>query len=252
MSTITKDAAIQAALTGNWKDAIKINEELRKVEKDDIDTLNRLAYAYAKNGQPTHAKKIFNSVLALDPYNTIAHKNITLLSHAPRSKGNSTSIPAAPPSAFLEDPGKTKLVSCINLATAQVIGTLSPGQTVSIKSKNHTVELRSAQNTYLAALPDDISFKLIKLMAAGNTYQVVVKAVEKNNLTVMVRELTRGKRFANQPSFISSTRAIYTPFTPAEAKEEEKPVTVATGEEDLDEDEVKPDDTPAGTEEATS
>ncbi len=252
MSTITKDAAIQAALTGNWKGAIKINEELRKEDERDIDTLNRLAYAYAKNGQITSAKKIFNKVLSLDPYNTIAHKNIALLSHTSRSKTNNSAGSAALPSAFLEDPGKTKLVSCINLATAQVISTLSPGQTVLMKSKNHTVELRSAQNTYLAALPDDISFKLIKLMAAGNTYQVVVKGVEKNSVTVMVRELSRGKRFANQPSFISSTRVTYTPFTPAESKEEEKPVVVATGEEDLEEDDTKPEEAPVGTEEAVS
>lgn len=252
MSTITKDAAIQAALSGDWKNAVKINEELLKDDGRDIDTLNRLAYAYAKNGQIPSAKKIFNKVLSLDPYNTIAHKNIALLSHTSRTHTKSQVVPAALPSAFLEDPGKTKLVSCINLAIAQVISSLSPGQTVFIKSKNHAVELRSDQNTYLAALPDDISFKLIKLMAAGNTYQVVVKGVEKNSLTVMVRELSRGKRFANQPSFISSTRVTYTPFTPAEAKEEEKPVTAATGEEDLEEDDTKPEESPGGTEEVSS
>ncbi len=251
MSTITKDAAIQAALTGNWKDATKINEALLKEDDRDIDTLNRLAYAYAKLGQLPAAKRILTKVLALDPYNTIALKNSKLLSNTTRKKMKGASSPAALPSAFLEDPGKTKIVVCVNLATAQVISNLSPGQTVTIKSKNHAVELRSSENTYLAALPDDIAYKLLKLMAAGNTYQVVVKGVEKNSLTVMVRELTRGKRFANQPSFISSTNTTYTPFTPADIKEGDKPTVTATGEEDLEEDEVKPDDAHPGTEEAT-
>lgn len=248
---LPKDAAIQAALLGNWKDAIKINEVLIREDNCDIDALNRLAYAYGKDGQLPRAKRLCTKVLTLDPYNTIAIKNIKLLSNTTRKKMKGTTSPAAAPSAFLEDPGKTKIVSCVNLATAQVISSLSPGQVVAMKSKNHAVELRSDEGTYLAALPDDISYKLLKRMAAGNTYQVVVKGVGKNTLTVMVRELTRGKRFANQPSFISSTSTTYTPFTPADVKEGDKPTVTATGEEDLEEDEVKPDDAAPGTEETT-
>jgi tetratricopeptide (TPR) repeat protein len=233
-STLSDQTAIAAALTGNWKEAILINLALLKVDKTDVDTLNRLAYAYLKSGEIAAAKRTFSKALDLDPYNGIALKNSKLLSGAKRKSTKGQALPAAAPSAFLEDPGKTKIVSCVNLAPAQSLMTLSPGQMVDLKPRKHAVEIRS-DKTYLAALPDDVTFKLLKLLAAGNTYQVVVKAVGKNMLTVILRELSRGKRFANQPSFISTTATSYTPFAPAEVHPEEKPSVVATGEEDLEE-----------------
>ncbi len=233
---VSDQTAITAALTGNWKEAISINLSLLKENTSNVDTLNRLAYAYLKNGEISAAKRTFAKVLNLDPYNGIALKNSKLLSQVKRKSSRVQSLPVALPSAFLEDPGKTKIVSCVNLAPAQSLMTLSPGQVVDLKPRNHAVEIRSTK-TYLAALPDDMAFKLLKLLAAGNTYQVIVKAVEKNMLTVILRELTRGKRFVNQPSFISTTTTSYTPFTPADVRQEEKPSVVATGEEDLEEEE---------------
>ncbi|MBI3577242.1 hypothetical protein HY086_04355 [Candidatus Gottesmanbacteria bacterium] len=236
-NSISSDqTAIAAALAGSWKEAVKINLALAKIDKTNVDTLNRLAYAYLKSGDVPAARRTFRNVLNLDPYNGIALKNSKLLSGAKRKSTDGLSLPAASPSAFLEDPGKTKIVSCVNLAPAQSLMSLSPGQVVDLKARNHAVEIRS-DKTYLAALPDDVAFKLLKLLAAGNTYQVVVKAVGKNILTVMLRELTRGKRFANQPSFISTTTTTYTPFTPTEVKHEEKPSVIPTGEEDLEEEE---------------
>ncbi len=93
-----------------------------------------------------------------------------------------------------------------------------PGEEIELKAKNHVVELRSSANVYLAALPDDLSFRLIKFLAVGNTYQALVKSVGKNTLTVFLRELTRGKRFATQPSF--ATTAMYVPFTRSERSDD--------------------------------
>lgn len=239
----TKDLAISAALAGKWKEAVSLNLRLLKEEPDNIDAFNRLAYAYLKQGLLPQSKKIFTKVLKLDPYNAIAIKNNKLIDTVKKKKVAANAVIAAAPSAFLEDPGKTKIVSCVNVAPAATLTTLSPGQMVTLKAKRHAVEIRAPGNTYLAALPDDISFKLLKLLAAGNTYQVVIKGVSKNSLTVILREITRGKRFASQPSFISSATSSYTPFAPLENKPDEKPIVVATGEDDLEEEE-KPDEKP--------
>jgi hypothetical protein len=80
-----------------------------------------------------------------------------------------------------------------------------------MKAKHHCVEIRSKTNIYLAALPDDMSFKMNKLLSCGNTYQAVVKSIDKNSFKILIRELSRGKRFANQPSFTPSTS--YVPFS---------------------------------------
>lgn len=202
--------AVEAALAQNWKEAIRINTGLLKEQKDNIEALSRLAYAYLKTGQLLLAKKTYEKVLAIDQYNHIALKNIKKLGNMKKKDIISDTDHHLSPLMFLEEPGKTKIVECIHVAPNQTLSVLSAGEEVLVKPKNHCIEIRSAQNVYLAALPDDMSFKLTKLIAAGNTYQVIVKSVNKNTLKVLIREMSRGKRFANQPSFTTTTS--YVPF----------------------------------------
>ena len=202
--------AVAAALSQNWKEAIRINTAILKADKNDVEALSRLGYAYIKTGQLTAAKRTYEKVLVIDQYNQIAQKNIKKLSLIKKKLIEPDSQEQVSPMIFLEEPGKTKIVECIHVAPTQILSTLSAGQQVHMKPKNHCVEIRSTKDTYLAALPDDMSFKLNKLLSAGNTYQAVVKSVEKNSLKVLIRELTRGKRFANQPSFTTTTS--YVPF----------------------------------------
>ena len=203
--------AVAAALAQNWKEAIRINTAILKGQKDNIEALSRLAYAYLKTGQLSVAKKTYEKVLAIDQYNHIALKNIKKLGSLKKKDLTSDFDYHLSPLMFLEEPGKTKIVDCIHVAPNPVISTLSAGEEVQLKAKNHCIEIRSMQNNYLAALPDDTSFKLIKMLAAGNTYQAIVKGVEKNGLKILIRELSRGKRFANQPSFTTTTS--YIPFS---------------------------------------
>lgn len=214
------DDAIAAALAQNWKEAIRINTAILKENKHAIDALNRLGYAYGKVGQLAAAKKTFQKVLALDEYNLVAQKNLKKLgSVKAKDITSSQGASAMSPMVFLEEPGITKLVECIHVAPAPVLATLFSGQEVTLRAGSHAVELRANGKTYIGALPDDLSFKIIKLTAAGNTYQAIIKSVEKNSLTVLLRELSRGKKFTHQPSFISTTS--YVPFargvTPQEA-----------------------------------
>jgi tetratricopeptide (TPR) repeat protein len=222
--------AVAAALAQNWKEAIRINLGILKTQKDNIEALSRLAYAYLKTGQLTVAKKTYEKVLSIDQYNHIALKNVKKLGTLKKKDIVSDSDKRMSPLMFLEEPGKTKIVDCINAAPHQVLSTLSAGEEVVLKAKNHCIEIRSTQNTYLAALPDDMSFKLIKLLEAENTYQVIVKSVEKNGLKVLIRELSRGKQFANQPSFTTTTS--YIPFSKGGSSlGQDVPDMTPTGEE---------------------
>jgi len=54
-------------------------------------------------------------------------------------------------------------------------------------------------------LPDDVAFRLLRLIKAGNNYSVCIKSVTKNGISVFIREIKRGKKYYSQPSFISST-----------------------------------------------
>ena len=228
------DQAVTAALAQNWKEAIRINLAIIKESKTDIEALCRLGYAYLKVGRIKEAKTTYEKVLTLDQYNQIAEKNLAKLVSLKKKTLVTTGTSAISPMMFLEEPGITKVVECIHVAPPQTLSTLSPGQDVSLKAKNHCVEIRTSQNTYLGALPDDISFRLIKLLTAGNTYRAIIKSVEKNALKVLVRETARGKRFANQPTFAASTS--YVPFARG-AGNVEAPDMTPTGE-DVDEADV--------------
>jgi tetratricopeptide (TPR) repeat protein len=221
------DQAVAAALSQNWKEAIRINTAILKDDKDNIDALSRLAFAYAKTGQLTRAKKMYEKVLAVDEYNQIARKNIKKLAGVKKKDIMRTPLQNVSPMIFLEEPGKTKIVECIHAAPSQILSTLSAGTEVVMKAKAHCTEIRSAHNVYLGALPDDMSFKMKKLLAAGNTYTVVVKNIDKNSLKILIREIGRGKRFANQPSFITTTS--YVPFSRS-TKSADKPDMTPTGE----------------------
>jgi len=223
------DQAVAAALAQNWKEAIRINLAIVKESKTDIEALCRLGYAYLKSGHIKEAKKTYEKVLALDQYNQIAEKNLRKLDTLKKKNLETDGAAAISPMMFLEEPGITKVVECIHVAPPQTLSTLSPGQDVNLKAKNHCVEIRTGQNTYLGALPDDISFRLIKLLTAGNTYRAIVKSVEKNALKVLIREMARGKRFANQPTFAASTS--YVPFARGMSAPEAPDMT-PTGEDD--------------------
>ena len=216
--TVSDQAAINAALQQDWKEAVRINTALLKTDKNNISLLNRLGFAYLQSGQLTLAKTTFVKVTKLDPYNQIAAKNLKKLGLVKQKDILKNPKRQVLPMSFLEEPGKTKIVECVNTATVQVLSTLTPGEEVELKAKNHTVEVRSSQNVYLGALPDDISFRLIKFLAVGNTYQGLVKSTNKNTLVVFIREMSRGKRYATQPSFTST--AMYVPFTRSERTDE--------------------------------
>lgn len=221
--------AITAALSRNWKEAIRINTRLLERESDDTASLNRLGYAYAQNGNRALAKIAFENVLKLDPYNQIALKHTKNLGSVKKKMHPATPTNHVSPLSFLEEPGKTKIVAAINLAPTQTIATLTPGMEVTLKPRKHCVEVRVPPNTYIAALPDDISFKLLKLIASGNRYEAIIKGVDKKSLILMLREIARGKKFANQPSFTSASLSVSS----------EKPNAPATGEsEETDQEET--------------
>ena len=72
-------AAITAALTGAWQEAIKLNEKILAGDKTNVEALNRLARAQMCMGEHQKAHKSYKKVLEIDPYNIIALKNMEKL-----------------------------------------------------------------------------------------------------------------------------------------------------------------------------
>jgi len=202
------DAAVNAALSQNWIEAIVINKRILQEFPKNIEAINRLGFALLKTGKITDGKQMFEKVLKLDPYNRIAGNNLKKINSLKKSTSDFIRECPVSPLLFLEEPGKTKIVECVNVASSQILSSLSCGQEVFFKLKKHGIDIRDAKGLYIGALPDDLSFKLLLFMKEGNQYTIHIKRIAKSCVSVFIRETHRGKKFINQSSFSGTTSYI--------------------------------------------
>lgn len=192
--------SISLALEGNWKEAIKVNKEILEGNPSDTETLNRLAKAYFENGNSAKAKSVCQKIIKIDPINSIAVKNLA------KWKGITEKCPSeTKPSntaSFIEESGKTKLVSLLNLGDAKIIGNLNACDEVKLAAHTHRVSLTTAvDGKYIGRLPDDLALRLRRLISLGNTYQVFIKSIDQKGIKVFIKEIQKSKKSENTPSF---------------------------------------------------
>ncbi len=208
----THSDAIYAALSSNWKSAIDINKTLLKENPGNLNALNRLGFAYLSSGEIKKAKTAFDKVLKIDPFNPIATKNSKKIKGKSVISGDESMTIS--PKVFLEEPGITKTVRLVNLASKSVLSSFHCGQSVNYVIKKNRVEIRTLDSIYIGILPDDLSFKIKRFTRLGNKYEIFIKTVEDTSVSVLIRETKRGKRvkdasFANKalPDYHSSIRS---------------------------------------------
>lgn len=197
-----KSQAIQTALIGDWDNAIVTNQLILKESPNDIDTLNRLAFAYLSQGNVKEAKNVYEQVLSLDMKNPIALRNLKRLRENNNMRAN---VPLN--NFFIEETGKTKVIELLNVADKKAISHLRSGETLTVRIKRNKIFALDSENQYIGMLPDDICQRLIKFMTGGNEYSSCVRTVENNKVCIFIRETKRAKKFINQPSFISADKS---------------------------------------------
>lgn len=192
--------AIDAALKCDWERVIDYNHAILQDSPLDIKALNRLAKGYMELGQKNQAEEAYDKVLQLDKYNTVAQKNLKLL---PRKNSTASSIAEED---FIEQPGETKTSPLIKLASREIIAELYAKQPLSLRPQGKLVAVYTQDNSVrIGSLPDDLSFKIKKLIEKGYKYAACIKAVEEGNIHVFVREIKRPKRYEEMHSFSATT-----------------------------------------------
>ncbi len=210
MTALLKAQAIQNALSGDWNTAVSLNRELLKENPNDIETLNRLAFAFGVLGRAKDAKSLYQKVLRLDSQNPIAIKNLKRLqSDKKNGKGGKASSVFTRPldSMFLEETGKTKVVELVNIAEPKIISALITGSILELRVKRLKIFVLDGQQKYIGVLPDNIAKRLIKFIKGGNLYEAYVKGVNSKKVVIFMRELKRTQRFKNQPSFVANDKS---------------------------------------------
>lgn len=187
--------AIAAAKDQNWSAAIEYNQSILENNSNDVGALNRLGVAYSQLGKSKLAKAAFQQVLDIDKSNPIARKNLDRLKN-----NQATAVPTFTKQDFIEEPGKTKTVELHRLAGKNVLDALAIGQECQLKPKNRYISVES-NDTYIGSLPEDVSFRLAKLIDTGNVYYCCVRSFSGTHCSVYIKELSRSKKNQDVNSF---------------------------------------------------
>ncbi len=218
--------AVKAAKAALWPQAIEFNLAILETKPNDIATLNRLGVAYAQNRQIKEAKATFNRVLKIDRKNNLAIKNLLRLKQQQPQALNIDSS-----QIFVEEPGKTKFINLHRLAGKKVLESLSTGNICDLKVKKRYISVEVNQ-CYIGALPEDLSFRLTKLIKTGNQYQCYIKSNGHNRCCVYLKEIKRSKRNLGIQSFPLNNHQVSSGLNIKESYQEDVPFEVINLEHD--------------------
>ncbi len=189
-----KQLAIAAAKRSDWQSAVEFNLTLLQQNPNDVSALNRLGVSYLQLQDKNSAREAFNKVLEIEKLNPIAKRNLA------RLKGNGSANVSFSTQYFIEEPGKTKTVELHRLAGKTVLDSLSVGQQCELKLKNRYISVECV-GQYVGALPEDLSFRLTKLINWGNTYTCIIRSCSNNACSVFLKESHRSKKNQEIHSF---------------------------------------------------
>lgn len=192
--------AVAEALGGSWIKAIDYNLEIIDKNPDDVDALNRLARAYAETGNMNKAKCYTKKVLLLDPFNKIAQK--CTVKWKELNNKNACSSPPTISSTFIEEPGKTKIVSLINLGSNKLLVSLDTGDEVVINPQGHSISILTLDGKYVGRLPDNIGARIKNFIKGGNLYKAIIKSNTPGSVRVFIREIKCSLKQSGIPSFL--------------------------------------------------
>lgn len=206
MSTPLRTQAVTAALANNWQEACTVNIQLLSQNPHDIDSLNRLAFAYMKLGKFKKAKDTYKLVVEKDATNPIAIKNLKRLEMVSKHiKSDQDAPPNQNPAiaadSFIEEAGKTKTVELKNVADKKTLSYVQPGDPVVIVVKRSKIFIQAIDKKYIGVLPDSLGLRLVTFMKGGNIYSAYIKACDEKNVTIFIKEIKKVSKFKNQSSF---------------------------------------------------
>ncbi|MBI1982015.1 MAG: hypothetical protein HYY87_02065 [Candidatus Levybacteria bacterium] len=197
-----KAQAIQTTLTGNWQNAVTLNQKLLKEDPYDIEALNRLAFAFTILGKTKNAKTVYQKVLRIDSKNPIALKNLKRIDGIVKNPKAFAYNLKDISTLFIEEGGKTKVIELINLADSKVIALLRIGESLTLNTKRLKIFVLDQKKRYVGMLPDDIARRLIRFLKGGNIYEAYLKSIDDRKVSIFIKETRRSARFKNQPSFM--------------------------------------------------
>lgn len=246
--------AIAAASAGNWQKAISLNTEILTLHPFNADAHLALGFAYMQTNKYELSIKHYKKALFIEPGNPIAKNNLDKLNvlkkktHGATQKENHKNPKLK---GFINVLGKTKTIELINIGQSEILAKLDVGELVELKQKKRRLEVRTTNNEYIGALPDDISKRLLFLIEASSVYKCYIKSALKNAVELFIVEYKKGKKvrqFASFPKNIhddlkSMMQSLQKDEENADGSDDEDSEHGHQNINDLHEDKVSPSDT---------
>ena len=194
--------AIALAMQGRWREAVAANKTIIESFPNDVGAYNRLGRAYMELGEYSRAREAYGRAVELDPYNTIAIKNLRRLSHLGETTVSSAGDShKAEPQHFVEEIGKAGVVNLYYLAPQEVLARVVSGNRVYLKIDGTNLIVENGGGEYLGQVEPKHGQRLIKLMEGGNKYTAAIISSTEDRVTVIIKEAYQDPSQAGRLSF---------------------------------------------------
>ena len=205
--------AIALAMQGWWPEAIAANKSLLENFPNDAEAYNRLGRAYMALGEYSLAREAYQRAMALNPYNTIAQKNLDRLSHLGESVESAAGgLHKVEPQHFIEEVGKAGVVNLIRLAPPEILAKTVAGSLVNLRIDGPSLVVEDGQGEYLGQVEPRHGQRLIKLMEGGNRYTAAIVNSTTEAVTVIIREEYQDPSQVGRLSFPSRGSDSFRPY----------------------------------------
>jgi len=194
--------AIALAMQGRWSEAVAANRSLIESFPHDVNAHNRLGRAYLELGEYSQAEKAYTRASELDPYNTIAKKNLDRLACLKEAvSGLQDESHHVEPLLFIEETGKAGVIKLYRLGPPGILAKVVAGNRVYLKIDGTNLIVENARDEYLGQVDPKHGQRLIKFMEGGNQYTAAIISSTEEMVTVLIRETYQDPSQAGRFSF---------------------------------------------------
>ena len=193
--------AIALAMEGRWREAVETNKSIIENFPNDVDAYNRSGRAYMELGEYLKARQAYSRAKELDPYNTIAEKNLRRLSHLGEAVAEEDAFHRVEPQHFIEETGKAGVVRLYRLASEEILAKMVAGDRVYLQIDGANLAVEDGRRQYLGQAEPKHAQRLIKLIEGGNRYLVTVVSSSEDMMVVIIREVYQHPSQVGQLSF---------------------------------------------------
>ena len=196
--------AIALAMEGRWREAMAANQSLIESFPNDVDAYNRLGRAYMELGEYAQSREAYRRAVELDPYNTIAQKNLQRLTHLEDAGvGLEDDAQHVAPQHFIEETGKAGISNLYHLGSPSVLARMVAGDKIYLKIEGSNLMVENGRGEYLGQVEPRHGQRLIRLMQGGNQYTAAVIRSAEDMITIIIRETYQDPDQAGRLSFPS-------------------------------------------------